>query len=760
MKKIISMISAAAFVFGMSGCRDAASLEGLEDQTKEEGAQIGETEESKALEAFLTEEGTYDYNWATDYAAGDNVYTVLFDFRADGSVASDSPSSSSDTNLGLFRVGESEDGSLQIRFDGAVMLDDEMIDEQFRETQLIVEDYDEQAGTVNCTGVRTGNPVVLTRAGEDDIQSLGTKVVWSAFIQNGADSGVLRDSEGKFVARYALDRASVSIELTWIDSEGTRDARHEIKAVTPVNNTDTYVMKWEPVTVNGQQCSSITYSTASGTAAFDVSDWTVDEHISAIPDFVNGASKHYWLGGKSEAGEAHPDLWSVLVNENFKDIYFYPYADDIPLQVRAYMDASHSSYANYLFVNDYYSDPKSPRTDTDGDWIRFYASQQGDFTKRATGEDSQLYSLTQMATDLKAFTDFYFHEDGLYVIPDSDGNIFLISASTKLWVKVSIREVSDVPVDPSDNPLETMIAGGMKAFGTFYENGTKNFKLHYSFNAEESTADLIWIENEDTYQDGNYEDMAMSKAQYRTVGVSADAATGKITFDETVSFGGATFNGMTWTSGTTPSPDVTGMDCTIRTPMSDGGSNPLEYFFTYQYVSKYEGGNPMFLEHTRFCLPTTGDGISGLTGTDWYIFYPYTQSDGMPAGPMSIEIFPVGASNTNNPQSVTIKSWTNGQETHVYVVPVTGYRVENDRMIFTRGTASGELVDKDGNVMSLDECAEIFAPLERLLFGESGFHVYKAESVDYDLNNGTPRHYFYLISPDPEYPYWIKVREG
>ena len=77
MKKIISMISAAAFVFGMSGCRDAASLEGLEDQTKEEGTQIGETEESKALEAFLTEEGTYDYNWATDYAAGDNVYTVL-----------------------------------------------------------------------------------------------------------------------------------------------------------------------------------------------------------------------------------------------------------------------------------------------------------------------------------------------------------------------------------------------------------------------------------------------------------------------------------------------------------------------------------------------------------------------------------------------------------------------------------------------------------------------------------------------------------
>ena len=81
-------------------------------------------------------------------------------------------------------------------------------------------------------------------------------------------------------------------------------------------------------------------------------------------------------------------------------------------------------------------------------------------------------------------------------------------------------------------------------------------------------------------------------------------------------------------------------------------------------------------------------------------------------------------------------------------------------MIFTKGTASGELVDESGNVMTPQDAEELFAPLERLLFSEDGFHVYKAESVDYDLNGNTGRHYFYLISPDPDYPYWIKVREG
>ena len=66
------------------------------------------------------------------------------------------------------------------------------------------------------------------------------------------------------------------------------------------------------------------------------------------------------------------------------------------------------------------------------------------------------------------------------------------------------------------------------------------------------------------------------------------------------------------------------------------------------------------------------------------------------------------------------------------------------------------MVDADGNEMSSEESQKLVKPLERLLFGERGFHVYKAESVSYDGN----KHYFYLVSPDPSYPYWIKIREA
>ena len=62
----------------------------------------------------------------------------------------------------------------------------------------------------------------------------------------------------------------------------------------------------------------------------------------------------------------------------------------------------------------------------------------------------------------------------------------------------------------------------MKPYGTFFDNDNKNFKLHYSLDAEAGTADLIWIEDsEAVYTDGNYREMARNKAQYKTVAVDA-----------------------------------------------------------------------------------------------------------------------------------------------------------------------------------------------------------------------------------------------
>mgnify|MGYP000010704456 CR=1 FL=1 len=50
---------------------------------------------------------------------------------------------------------------------------------------------------------------------------------------------------------------------------------------------------------------------------------------------------------------------------------------------------------NYLFVNDYTTDPKTARFDSDADWIRFYASVQGDFLKIATGSEIASYPISQ-----------------------------------------------------------------------------------------------------------------------------------------------------------------------------------------------------------------------------------------------------------------------------------------------------------------------------------------------------------------------------
>ena len=54
-----------------------------------------------------------------------------------------------------------------------------------------------------------------------------------------------------------------------------------------------------------------------------------------------------------------------------------------------------------------------------------------------------------------------------------------------------------------ENFLPQLVAQGMKPYGTFFDNDNKNFKLHYSLDAEAGTADQIWIEDsEAVYTDG------------------------------------------------------------------------------------------------------------------------------------------------------------------------------------------------------------------------------------------------------------------
>ena len=62
MKKITIFLAALLLVFA-AGCREDASLDGLESQTKEEGTSAGENAESIAVKEALTYESALEYNW-------------------------------------------------------------------------------------------------------------------------------------------------------------------------------------------------------------------------------------------------------------------------------------------------------------------------------------------------------------------------------------------------------------------------------------------------------------------------------------------------------------------------------------------------------------------------------------------------------------------------------------------------------------------------------------------------------------------------
>lgn len=92
MKRITILLTTLLTIAFAAGCRDEASLDGLESQTKEDGTSAGETAESKAVKEMLTYESDLEYNWVTEYAPAEGLsYTILFNFLSDGSVTSDSP---------------------------------------------------------------------------------------------------------------------------------------------------------------------------------------------------------------------------------------------------------------------------------------------------------------------------------------------------------------------------------------------------------------------------------------------------------------------------------------------------------------------------------------------------------------------------------------------------------------------------------------------------------------------------------------------
>ena len=754
------------------GCTEDASLVGLEDQTKEDEAIVGETEESKRIKQILTYASELDYNWAVNFTPDQTAYNLLFDFREDATVESDSPMSDYKTRKSGFKVAVNQKNEVILRFSGATILQDQMIPKKYHESTLVVKSATDHE--IECLGVKTGKEIVFKKATEQDVLALGVKQVWMALAEANALEGVLKNDADAFVARYSIDKEQEQISLTYIDQK-TLDAQHLMSKIKIGVSAAQFTISWDPISVNGSNFSSLTLNRSDSSVQFDCGA-KLSTAVKIIPEFIDKAAKQYNLGGKSLSGDAHPELWKVLSSKKFRSIVFYVYPDDLPLRVESFDDKGNTS--NHLFVNDYVTSPKkAPVVDIKGDWVRFYKSQQGDFTKSLS--ENKVYPLDQAAVDLAPFLDFYFSEDGLYVIDQTDDRsaaFLLISPTSNLWVKVRQGLIPDKeePVDPNANFLEDLQKQGMPMFGNFFENETKAFKLHFNLKVQtpQSEAELIWLPDEDLYSDGAYTDMAKSKLQYKTVKISATKE-GVVTFMEPVKIGQAVFKGFTWGGGTAFTPNVSGISAGMRTPMKEFNKNEiLDFFYTYTTSNntiKYEAGSfrgqNNYL-YTRLCMPTVNDQIVGVSPLG-YLFYPHIfEGNGRSKGPNTLSIYSLsGKDGERNKERIDIKSYkyvANDKggynvSSQTYKMHIAGYKISGDHMIFTLGEVEGGMIDENAKGYSREECDELALPLKTLFFSEKGFIVYKAENCQLEKEKG--KHYFYLLSPDAQYPYWIKVRE-
>lgn len=71
-------------------------------------------------------------------------------------------------------------------------------------------------------------------------------------------------------------------------------------------------------------------------------------------------------------------------------------------------------------------------------------------------------------------------------------------------------------------------------------------------------------------------------------------------------------------------------------------------------------------------------------------------------------------------QRIDIKSFRNGFENHPVSIAVSAYKVEDDRMIFTKGDVTGAFVDADGNEMSSEESQKLVKPARAAALRRAG----------------------------------------
>lgn len=186
-----------------------------------------------------------------------------------------------------------------------------------------LENYDESfnvvsssAGSIGLKGTQTGESFSLTKVSKADIDAVEQeKGVIFKIIEYKLANGVIRSSDGRFAAHYAIDY--ITGNNIRFDIIKDRVLSHETVGITIDDNAN--VTFESSVSVAGQNISGISFDLSSKTATLQgASGLSAGKNTDAVSYFIkqnennNGGYQTHLIKAGENVGGANDELWNEL----------------------------------------------------------------------------------------------------------------------------------------------------------------------------------------------------------------------------------------------------------------------------------------------------------------------------------------------------------------------------------------------------------------------------------------------------------------
>lgn len=362
--------------------------------------------------------------WKLEYEG----YRFYYEFNSDGKVKCNSNMLKAAEELTYGFSGSISSPVLTIDKGGHIAY----LPEELHESSFAIGTHN--SSEIDAEGIATERQVKFVAVSDADIAAVEEeKGAIFKIIEIGMNNGVIRSSDDKFLAHYAIDvNTGHSIRFDILENRVLSHVSSEITI-----DKDANVSISAPVTIGGYQVGTISFDVEAKTATLNTSSLKVTSQDGIVDWFINDF-RTYLIRPSSQ--ENRGDMSDNLMKELNDNTYYWDKIEVSDRSNRPLVFTPKGGNFEGRTWSCFYSANSNPldgvRTDEIGK-VRFNRPYT---VKNINGGAISTDHISEIERLYPEILDAYYHEDGLYLIlegvkNEDNSQLYLISPTTGNWFK-------------------------------------------------------------------------------------------------------------------------------------------------------------------------------------------------------------------------------------------------------------------------------------------------------------------------------------